>query len=128
MSPSVLSHFRSLHVDSSPNIPSLTTSYVHGTTSASLLSLTVGQSLDTAAERWPDREAVVFLQDGIRKTFSQFQQDVRLNLCVPIFAFASIPACINFQLLVIPKISQLFKKKLLWFYFKELMDVFIVVG
>ncbi|XP_071385863.1 medium-chain acyl-CoA ligase ACSF2, mitochondrial-like [Centroberyx affinis] len=67
---------RSLHVDSAPHIPTLTSSYVHGTSSISLLPLTVGQSLQIAAERWPDREAVVFLQDGIRKTFAQFQQDV----------------------------------------------------
>ncbi|KAF7227352.1 transcript variant X2 [Nothobranchius furzeri] len=67
---------RSLHVDSVPHKPSLTTSYVHGTSSASLLALTVGQSLDTTVQRCPDREAVVFLQDGIRKTFAQFQQDV----------------------------------------------------
>ncbi|XP_071778942.1 medium-chain acyl-CoA ligase ACSF2, mitochondrial-like [Centroberyx gerrardi] len=67
---------RSLHVDSPPHIPTLTSSYVHGTSSISLLPLTVGQSLQSAAERWPDREAVVFLQDGIRKTFAQFQQDV----------------------------------------------------
>uniref|UniRef100_A0A8C6Q219 Medium-chain acyl-CoA ligase ACSF2, mitochondrial n=1 Tax=Nothobranchius furzeri TaxID=105023 RepID=A0A8C6Q219_NOTFU len=59
-----------------PHKPSLTTSYVHGTSSASLLALTVGQSLDTTVQRCPDREAVVFLQDGIRKTFAQFQQDV----------------------------------------------------
>uniref|UniRef100_UPI0037E9C39A medium-chain acyl-CoA ligase ACSF2, mitochondrial-like n=1 Tax=Semicossyphus pulcher TaxID=241346 RepID=UPI0037E9C39A len=65
-----------VHVDSPPHIPTLTNSYVHGTSSISLLSLTVGQSLDCAVQRWPDREAVVFLQDGIRKTFSQFQQDV----------------------------------------------------
>ncbi|GAA6218211.1 medium-chain acyl-CoA ligase ACSF2, mitochondrial-like [Lates japonicus] len=67
---------RSLHVDSPPHKPSLTSSYVHGTSSISLLPLTVGQSLDTTVQRWPDHEAVVFLQDGIRKTFAQFQQDV----------------------------------------------------
>uniref|UniRef100_A0A4W6G047 Medium-chain acyl-CoA ligase ACSF2, mitochondrial n=1 Tax=Lates calcarifer TaxID=8187 RepID=A0A4W6G047_LATCA len=70
---------RSLHVDSPPHKPSLTSSYVHGTSSISLLPLTVGQSLDTTVQRWPDREAVVFLQDGVRKTFAQFQQDVSLN-------------------------------------------------
>ncbi|KAM4597773.1 medium-chain acyl-CoA ligase ACSF2, mitochondrial-like [Polymixia lowei] len=67
---------RSLHVDNPPHVPTLTSSYVHGTSSISLLPLTVGQSLQTAAQRWPDREALVFLQDGIRKTFAQFQQDV----------------------------------------------------
>ncbi|CAB1312054.1 unnamed protein product [Coregonus sp. 'balchen'] len=64
------------HVDSPPTIPTLTTSYAHGTSSKSLLFSTVGGSLQAAAERFPDREAVVFLQDGVRKTFSQLQQDV----------------------------------------------------
>uniref|UniRef100_A0A671Z021 Medium-chain acyl-CoA ligase ACSF2, mitochondrial n=1 Tax=Sparus aurata TaxID=8175 RepID=A0A671Z021_SPAAU len=67
---------QSLHVDNPPHIPTLTNSYVHGTSSVSLLHLTVSQCLDSTAERWPDREAVVFVQDGIRKTFAQFQQDV----------------------------------------------------
>ncbi|XP_053299055.1 medium-chain acyl-CoA ligase ACSF2, mitochondrial [Pleuronectes platessa] len=67
---------RSLHVDSPPLKPSVTSSYVHGASSISLLSQTVSQSLDATVERWPDREAVVLLQDGVRKTFAQFQQDV----------------------------------------------------
>lgn len=63
-------------MDTVPFTPTLTDSYVHGTSSTSLLHLTVGQSLDAAVQRWPDREAMVFAQDGIRKTFAQFQQDV----------------------------------------------------
>uniref|UniRef100_A0A8C7G040 Medium-chain acyl-CoA ligase ACSF2, mitochondrial n=1 Tax=Oncorhynchus kisutch TaxID=8019 RepID=A0A8C7G040_ONCKI len=65
-----------VHVDSPPTIPTLTTSYAHGTSSKSLLFSTVGGSLQASAERFPDREAVVFLQDRVRKTFSQLQQDV----------------------------------------------------
>lgn len=65
-----------VHVDSPPTIPTLTTSYAHGTSSKSLLFSTVGGSLQASAERFPDREAVVFLQEGVRKTFSQLQQDV----------------------------------------------------
>ncbi|XP_070836830.1 medium-chain acyl-CoA ligase ACSF2, mitochondrial-like [Chaetodon trifascialis] len=75
-STSLLQWFRSLNVDSPPRIPTLTSSYVHGTSSVSLLPLTVGQCLDSTVQRWPDREAVVFLEDGVRKTFAQFQQDV----------------------------------------------------
>ncbi|KAL7371965.1 hypothetical protein ABVT39_007732 [Epinephelus coioides] len=67
---------RGIHVDSPPVVPTLTTSYVHGTSSTSLLHTTVGESLLRTVERWPDRQAVVFLQDGVRKTFAQFQQDV----------------------------------------------------
>ncbi|GLD60015.1 acyl-CoA synthetase family member 2, mitochondrial-like protein [Lates japonicus] len=67
---------RGIHVDSPPIIPTLTTSYAHGTSSTSLLHTTVGESLLRAVERWPDREAMAFLQDGVRKTFAQFQKDV----------------------------------------------------
>uniref|UniRef100_A0A3P8VPD2 Medium-chain acyl-CoA ligase ACSF2, mitochondrial n=1 Tax=Cynoglossus semilaevis TaxID=244447 RepID=A0A3P8VPD2_CYNSE len=67
---------RSLHVDTPPQNPSLTTSFVHGTSSVSLLPLTVGQCLDRTVERLPDHEAVVFREQGIRKTFAQLQQDV----------------------------------------------------
>ncbi|XP_068192292.1 medium-chain acyl-CoA ligase ACSF2, mitochondrial-like isoform X2 [Antennarius striatus] len=38
--------------------------------------MTVGQMLDSTVQRWPDREAVVFVEEGIRKTFALFQQDV----------------------------------------------------
>ncbi|KAM9394403.1 medium-chain acyl-CoA ligase ACSF2, mitochondrial-like [Pholidichthys leucotaenia] len=72
----LLQWFRSLNVDSPPLKPELTSSYAHGTSSFSLQPLTVGQSLDAAVQHWPDREAMVFLQDSIRKTFVQFQQDV----------------------------------------------------
>ncbi|XP_045571742.1 medium-chain acyl-CoA ligase ACSF2, mitochondrial isoform X3 [Salmo salar] len=67
---------RSLHVDSPPMVPGQSFSYVHGASSVSLLGQTVGQSLQAAADRWPHREALVFLQDGVRKTFSQFQENV----------------------------------------------------
>ncbi|XP_036798390.1 medium-chain acyl-CoA ligase ACSF2, mitochondrial isoform X3 [Oncorhynchus mykiss] len=67
---------RSLHVDSPPMVPGQSFSYVHGASSVSLLGQTVGQSLQAAADRWPHREALVFVQDGVRKTFSQFQEDV----------------------------------------------------
>lgn len=53
----------------------------------SLLSQTVGQSLQTTVNKWPDREAVVFLQDGVRKTFSQFQHDVGcVNPCILLYS------------------------------------------
>ncbi|KAL3051844.1 hypothetical protein OYC64_001967 [Pagothenia borchgrevinki] len=67
---------RGIHVDSPPIIPSLITSYAHGTTTTSLLHSTVGDSLLRTVERFPDREAVAFVQDGVRKTFAQLQKDV----------------------------------------------------
>ncbi|XP_072299333.1 medium-chain acyl-CoA ligase ACSF2, mitochondrial-like [Eucyclogobius newberryi] len=71
-----LSLSRSLHVDSPPQKPTLHSSYVHGTSSVSLLPLTVSQALDSVTQRWPEREALVFVEDGVRKTFAQFHQDV----------------------------------------------------
>ncbi|XP_051958703.1 medium-chain acyl-CoA ligase ACSF2, mitochondrial-like [Xyrauchen texanus] len=67
-----------IHVDNPPSVPSLTTSYAHGISSHPLLSKTVDQCLQASVERYPDREALVFLQDGIRKTFAQFHQEVEL--------------------------------------------------
>ncbi|CAL8301111.1 unnamed protein product [Lota lota] len=65
-----------IHVDSRPSIPTLTTSYAHGTSSRSLLHSTIAETLLQSVERWPDIEALVFLQEGVRKTFAEFQQDV----------------------------------------------------
>ncbi|KAM8836411.1 medium-chain acyl-CoA ligase ACSF2, mitochondrial [Spinachia spinachia] len=67
---------RGIHVDSPPIIPTLTTSYAHGTSSTSLLNTTVGESLLRTVERWPDREAVIFVKDRVLKTFAQLQRDV----------------------------------------------------
>ncbi|XP_067286435.1 medium-chain acyl-CoA ligase ACSF2, mitochondrial [Pseudorasbora parva] len=65
-----------IHVDNPPSTPTLTTSYVHGISSHPMLSSTMDQCLQASVERYPDREALVFVQDGIRKTFAQFYQDV----------------------------------------------------
>ncbi|KAG2460814.1 ACSF2 synthetase, partial [Polypterus senegalus] len=62
--------------DHPPVKPVSSCSYIHGTSDVPLLPKTIGQCLDETAERIPDREALVFLKDGIRKTFSQFRQDV----------------------------------------------------
>lgn len=59
-----------------------------------MLNQTIGQSLESTAQRWPDREAVVFLYNGLRKTFSQFQQDVCSD-------FRSFHACNYIDILVV---------------------------
>ncbi|NXH09830.1 ACSF2 synthetase, partial [Bucco capensis] len=51
-------------------------SYVQGSSDVPLLSKTVGQCLDETAERFPDRDALVFCHDGVRKTFAQFKDEV----------------------------------------------------
>nr|XP_058971421.1 medium-chain acyl-CoA ligase ACSF2, mitochondrial-like isoform X1 [Pocillopora verrucosa] len=54
----------------------LTQSYYHGTSLQPLLGYTIGQMFDKTVEKFPDREAYVFCEDGDRATFSQFQQEV----------------------------------------------------
>ncbi|NXP07660.1 ACSF2 synthetase, partial [Thinocorus orbignyianus] len=51
-------------------------SYIQGTLDIPLLDKTMGQCLDETVERFPDRDAVVFCRDGIRKTFAQFKEEV----------------------------------------------------
>lgn len=65
-------------MDSPPTPPALTSSYVHGKSSTPLVFHTVGEILQRTVERFPDREALVFVEQGVRKTFAQFQQDVSL--------------------------------------------------
>ncbi|NWQ82874.1 ACSF2 synthetase, partial [Columbina picui] len=51
-------------------------SYVQGVSDVPLLTKTVGQCLDKTVERFPDREALVFYRDGVRKTFAQLKEEV----------------------------------------------------
>uniref|UniRef100_A0A8C5TSL1 Medium-chain acyl-CoA ligase ACSF2, mitochondrial n=1 Tax=Malurus cyaneus samueli TaxID=2593467 RepID=A0A8C5TSL1_9PASS len=56
--------------------PKVTTSYIQGASDVPLLDKTVGQCLEDTVERFPDREALVFCRDGVRKTFAQFKEEV----------------------------------------------------
>uniref|UniRef100_A0A3B5K1A9 Medium-chain acyl-CoA ligase ACSF2, mitochondrial n=2 Tax=Takifugu rubripes TaxID=31033 RepID=A0A3B5K1A9_TAKRU len=67
---------RDIHGDSPPTVPALTSSYVRGTSSSPFVLHTVGEVLQRTVERFPDREALVFVEQGVRKTFEQFQRDV----------------------------------------------------
>ncbi|NXR11926.1 ACSF2 synthetase, partial [Semnornis frantzii] len=51
-------------------------SYVQGASNIPFLSKTVGQCLDETADRFPDRDALVFCQDRVWKTFAQFKEEV----------------------------------------------------
>ncbi|NWR47403.1 ACSF2 synthetase, partial [Regulus satrapa] len=51
-------------------------SYIQGPTDIPLLDKTVGQCLEETVECFPNREALVFCRDGIRKTFAQFKEEV----------------------------------------------------
>uniref|UniRef100_A0A8D2PQ96 Medium-chain acyl-CoA ligase ACSF2, mitochondrial n=1 Tax=Zosterops lateralis melanops TaxID=1220523 RepID=A0A8D2PQ96_ZOSLA len=56
--------------------PKVTNSYIQGPTDTPLLDKTVGQCLEETVGRFPDREALVFCRDGVRKTFAQFKEEV----------------------------------------------------
>ena len=69
----------------------LTQSYDHGSLSnEKLLSKTIGNLLDEATERFPDKEAVIFHNDKRRKTYSQLNQKVLNNLNTTLFHYAFI--------------------------------------
>ncbi|XP_038633192.1 medium-chain acyl-CoA ligase ACSF2, mitochondrial [Scyliorhinus canicula] len=59
-----------------PIKPTLTTSYIHGASDVPLISKSIGQCLEDTVNKHPDKEALVFLQDGVRKTFAQLKQEV----------------------------------------------------
>jgi fatty-acyl-CoA synthase len=51
------------------------TSYVSGPSAAPLLGETIGENLRRAAERFPDREALVVVHQGYRATYRQLWQE-----------------------------------------------------
>ena len=52
-------------------------SYFHCVGSEPLSSLTIGQLVDIAAEKWKDREALVSVYQGHRLTFNEVRNKVR---------------------------------------------------
>uniref|UniRef100_A0A7M4FS33 Medium-chain acyl-CoA ligase ACSF2, mitochondrial n=1 Tax=Crocodylus porosus TaxID=8502 RepID=A0A7M4FS33_CROPO len=65
-----------LHTHAPLPKPAAANSYVCGILNIPLLTKTVDQCLEEAVHQFPDREAVVFCREGVRKTFAQFKQDV----------------------------------------------------
>ncbi|XP_063149296.1 medium-chain acyl-CoA ligase ACSF2, mitochondrial [Candoia aspera] len=68
--------FSALPLNVPPATPLGNKSYLNGTSDIPLISKTLDQCLEETTHRYPEREAVVFSAEGIRKTFSQFKQDV----------------------------------------------------
>ncbi|XP_043940913.1 medium-chain acyl-CoA ligase ACSF2, mitochondrial-like [Protopterus annectens] len=67
---------RLYHDDGPPTRPTLKISYVHGLSNIPLTPMTMGQCLEESTNKFPDREAVIFVREGIRKTFAQLNHDV----------------------------------------------------
>ena len=54
----------------------MTLSYVHGTGLTPLLSETIGGALDRAADRWPDRDALIACHQLQRYSYAQLRHQV----------------------------------------------------
>jgi fatty-acyl-CoA synthase len=54
----------------------MTWSYTSGTSDTPLLGLTIGDAFDQTAARFPDREALVVRQQGLRYTYAQLREEV----------------------------------------------------
>ncbi len=54
----------------------LTTSYVSGASTVPLIGDTIGQHFDKTVAKWPNREALIARQQGIRWTWQQFAEKV----------------------------------------------------
>ncbi|XP_066470819.1 medium-chain acyl-CoA ligase ACSF2, mitochondrial [Tiliqua scincoides] len=65
-----------LQIEVPPISPIATASYLQGISNIPLLSKTLDQCLEETTHRYPEREALVFPTDGVRKTFAQLRQDV----------------------------------------------------
>ncbi len=51
-------------------------SYTHGASCTPLFDDTIGVRFDLAAARWPDREAIVVRDQGVRLTFAEMKREV----------------------------------------------------
>ncbi|MCP4378721.1 MAG: AMP-binding protein, partial [bacterium] len=51
-------------------------SYVHGSSTKSLIGQTIGNNLDAAVEQWADHEALVVCHQNIRWSYSELQAEV----------------------------------------------------
>jgi fatty-acyl-CoA synthase len=51
-------------------------SYAHGVSDTPLIYQTIGATLDLAAARWPDRDAFVVCDQGVRLAFSDMKREV----------------------------------------------------
>ncbi len=51
-------------------------SYAHGGCETPLIYQTIGARFDEAAARWPDREAFVVCDQGVRLTFAEMKREV----------------------------------------------------
>ena len=51
-------------------------SYLHGASPVPLLGETIGANLDRTVARFPDRDAVISVHQGVRQTYAEFHAAV----------------------------------------------------
>ena len=52
-------------------------SYANGSNDSPLLGVTVGQLLDDTARRWPDQDALIVVEQGVRWTWRELRERAR---------------------------------------------------
>ncbi len=65
-------------------------SYAHGSGDTPLLGVTVGQLLDTAARRWPDNDALIVVDQGVRWNWRELRERAR-NFAAGVLALGLEP-------------------------------------
>uniref|UniRef100_A0A2R9C7Q1 Medium-chain acyl-CoA ligase ACSF2, mitochondrial n=1 Tax=Pan paniscus TaxID=9597 RepID=A0A2R9C7Q1_PANPA len=78
-------------------------SYVQGCTKKHLNSKTVGQCLETTAQRVPEREALVVLHEDVRLTFAQLKEEVSVNPAYQAMELEYVLKKVGCKALVFPK-------------------------
>ncbi|PNJ66126.1 ACSF2 isoform 6 [Pongo abelii] len=93
----------SREVDRMVSLPIGGLSYVQGCTKKHLNSKTVGQCLDTTAQRVPEREALVVLHEDVRLTFGQLKEEVSVNPAYQAMELEYVLKKVGCKALVFPK-------------------------
>ncbi|XP_055113514.1 medium-chain acyl-CoA ligase ACSF2, mitochondrial isoform X7 [Symphalangus syndactylus] len=93
----------SREVDRMVSLPIGGLSYVQGCTKKHLNSKTVGQCLETTAQRVPEREALVVLHEDVRLTFAQLKEEVSVNPAYQAMELEYVLKKVGCKALVFPK-------------------------
>lgn len=79
----------------------LSMSYNHMVAPYKLLSKTIGETVDEAAEKYGDKESLVFSNDNIRMTFVQLKEKVSYVSCYRILFNGTTAFSLNVFLLLL---------------------------
>lgn len=100
-------------------------SYRQGKAERPLLGTTVGVQVEEAAEKNPDKEAFIFCNDGIRKTYEQLLKEVVFRTEHTCKRFITLILCIlycsycSYVLIILVSVSFYAFKLYMLFYVKK---------